>query len=545
MSYGLLWIEALLTSLLWLATWTACSAGIRRSRRWLVRLPGLLVFLIPFAIYGGLTYVTGMLKYSFHLVHNWFAYALSLLLAYCGGAIILFFCARRRSVIAPEISARSWPRGRLALGLAAAAAITCMTLWNMDLEVRGQAANLRIEAGAMMLSVAPPSLSDSQNSALLYEKAFRQLATDPQMVGPDSPFEDSIPNENHPVAAALLQRHAPAIKLLLKAATMPEGRFDHDYAHPRVTMLLPELTGARRATHLLWLGARYELAKGHVDSALGDLNAMFRLSHTIAGQPFLVNALVAEGLDNMAIEALQDVLPAIVKPEQLSGIDLGEVSDEMRTIARDFRGEEALGLSAFGDLAEDRMSLSMLQGVTANSKDTPNASPIDTPALAMLTRVFLVPDDEKDLQELFQRADALIVKPYYQIGADELAHLSTHGLGLVTQLIVQSMAHAMLNAARTQAMRADAQVAIAMTRFRLDHGNFPATLDLLVPAYLDEMPLDPFDGKPLRLTRHGGDWIVYSIGPDGKDDGGAPYDAAKRTGDLGFVLKQSSGMPPH
>jgi len=34
------------------------------------------------------------------------------------------------------------------------------------------------------------------------------------------------------------------------------------------------------------------------------------------------------------------------------------------------------------------------------------------------------------------------------------------------------------------------------------------------------MPLDPFDGAPLRYKPLAKGYVVYSIGPDGHDDGG-------------------------
>jgi hypothetical protein len=76
---------------------------------------------------------------------------------------------------------------------------------------------------------------------------------------------------------------------------------------------------------------------------------------------------------------------------------------------------------------------------------------------------------------------------------------------------------------------------VAMTRFRLDHGAMPSRLDDLVPAYLDAIPTDPFNGGPIRLAVKPDRWIVYSVGPDGVDDGGAGYIAGK--GDITFTLR--------
>lgn len=50
------------------------------------------------------------------------------------------------------------------------------------------------------------------------------------------------------------------------------------------------------------------------------------------------------------------------------------------------------------------------------------------------------------------------------------------------------------------------------------NGRLPETLGELVPQFIDEVPADGFDGKPLRYSRERR--LVWSVGRDGKDDGG-------------------------
>ena len=62
-----------------------------------------------------------------------------------------------------------------------------------------------------------------------------------------------------------------------------------------------------------------------------------------------------------------------------------------------------------------------------------------------------------------------------------------------------------------------------MHRRRLTEGGSAERLEDLVPRYLDAVPIDPFDGKALRLKSAPGEgWTIYSIGEDRIDDGGAP-----------------------
>jgi hypothetical protein len=56
----------------------------------------------------------------------------------------------------------------------------------------------------------------------------------------------------------------------------------------------------------------------------------------------------------------------------------------------------------------------------------------------------------------------------------------------------------MLKALRAETERALLVTGIALRRYHLRHGQFPATLETLVPEFLDAVPLDRMDGQPLH-----------------------------------------------
>jgi hypothetical protein len=65
--------------------------------------------------------------------------------------------------------------------------------------------------------------------------------------------------------------------------------------------------------------------------------------------------------------------------------------------------------------------------------------------------------------------------------------------------------------------------AIALKRYQLKHGSYPPELSSLVPEFVPKVPLDPVDGQPLRYRRNAdGTFLLYSVGENGKDDGGNP-----------------------
>ncbi len=65
--------------------------------------------------------------------------------------------------------------------------------------------------------------------------------------------------------------------------------------------------------------------------------------------------------------------------------------------------------------------------------------------------------------------------------------------------------------------------AIALERQRLRNGKFPTDLKALVPQFLSAVPMDLMGGKPLRYRLNAnGDFTLYSVGENGRDDGGDP-----------------------
>jgi hypothetical protein len=67
---------------------------------------------------------------------------------------------------------------------------------------------------------------------------------------------------------------------------------------------------------------------------------------------------------------------------------------------------------------------------------------------------------------------------------------------------------------------------IALARYKAEHSAYPKTLDALVPEYSDGIEMDPFGNDALAYRREKDGFVLYSIGRDGVDNGGAPGKAA-------------------
>jgi hypothetical protein len=64
------------------------------------------------------------------------------------------------------------------------------------------------------------------------------------------------------------------------------------------------------------------------------------------------------------------------------------------------------------------------------------------------------------------------------------------------------------------------QTDLAIRLFQRDRQHLPRTLAELSPQYLPHVPIDPYDGKPLRYRPGSNDFVLYSVGFDRYDDGG-------------------------
>ena len=72
-------------------------------------------------------------------------------------------------------------------------------------------------------------------------------------------------------------------------------------------------------------------------------------------------------------------------------------------------------------------------------------------------------------------------------------------------------------------------MAIALTRYKLQQNRYPNKLSAIQGIHLDELPTDPFTGRPLKYQRLPQGFAVYSFGGNMTDDQGLSRADAKQT----------------
>jgi hypothetical protein len=102
--------------------------------------------------------------------------------------------------------------------------------------------------------------------------------------------------------------------------------------------------------------------------------------------------------------------------------------------------------------------------------------------------------------------------------------------GWIEEVVTDSVASS-LRPFRAETEREMVVAAIAIKRYQIRHGKLPANLSLMVPEFLAHLPRDYMDGQLLRYrTNSQNGFVLYSVGFDGKDDGGDDTSFPKKSG---------------
>jgi hypothetical protein len=79
-----------------------------------------------------------------------------------------------------------------------------------------------------------------------------------------------------------------------------------------------------------------------------------------------------------------------------------------------------------------------------------------------------------------------------------------------------------------RAMEGMLAITLALRVWKLEHGSYPSSLNQLVPGYLKKLPDDPFAmSGTFKYKLNGSRYLLYSLGPDCKDNGGKPVSISR------------------
>ncbi|MGB0655581.1 MAG: hypothetical protein ACPGMQ_09130 [Pirellulales bacterium] len=556
MSIFSFFLVALLTCLLWTAACTAAAVRLKKPllRRLLLTIGFLapLLSLLPFVAF------TTILAFVAHLEVNWFSSAISIFIStLIGSGLILLRGTQPDGGGWKTVPAANWSPLALFTLFLLAKSVTAGTILFLNQTVAAKAQTLQNEAAILMTTHLPPNLSDLENAEGLYRGASVIFEEDDEFQGF---LQDTAESSGDPLTLeeiAFLNRHAETLEILRQAAARPTCRFIRDYSRPSVDMLLPEIQFFRNAARILSVSARHQVSLGAIRAALRDVISIMNISRHASSEPILISGLVGLAIDSIAIDTLIDVLP-FIDADNLALLKRDEIHNFLSTppsLAKNIYGEEAFGLyvfSIFGTGGFDQWQLGQLASFIMDDLDVPDSivqqDTFFNPALAAY-RIFLFPQDLTAYQQTMRTYQRVAESSNsYAAKQTTLKRIeddfsSGRPKGFVTALLTPAIGKAIENVEKARMRHTTALVAIAATEFRITHDSLPEKADVLVPKLLPFLPKDVFvDKSRLRYSVKNDGIAIYSVGPNGKDDGGPGPDMGKdqqKNDDVGIFLRQS------
>jgi hypothetical protein len=316
-----------------------------------------------------------------------------------------------------------------------------------------------------------------------------------------------------------LTEYDNAVRLARSLEGYRRGRHELEIGPTVLDTLLPQTEDARIVARLMVVDAAVRAHDGDFDGALDSCRAIFGAGRSIGDEPFLISQLVRFAIGAVALQSTCRVIgqgePSEAALARAQATILDELAQPLLLVA--MRGERAASTEMIRRVADGEISLSALSG-------SPKPDPmINNPSDAPSTKLWF--DFQYTLAlEWMDEAVAIAKRSPARQSAGWKAwqanvdRVKNSRLGLYTAMLPLLMSPAIASAgsgaSRYQAGLGATEILIAAERHRRKTGRWPASIDSIEPSILSTAPVDPYSGQPFRIEHRGGQFFVYSIGPN-------------------------------
>ena len=300
-----------------------------------------------------------------------------------------------------------------------------------------------------------------------------------------------------------------------------------------ISMPLPNMGSCQIFARLLLLRASAGAACGERRQAVNDVRAMLRFAEGIGHEATLINVLVALTIARMDLDPCWLLLESgCLSSEELMLLsqDLARLDFAQMTMIA-LQGEAVFVVDTADLLAENSDQLSLLKINSGKPSFREASNRLLSMALWHLNAQAVAQGNKGntiqcllDYQIMPLRNSGLngLVRKGLQFEVDLNAGKIGDGVfDMLTKVTLPDFCGINERALQTQARLHQARLACALEVYFLQHQRYPDTLNELVPAFIDQVLLDPCDDKPMRYSRTpAGRYKLWSLGFDGDDDGG-------------------------
>jgi hypothetical protein len=353
---------------------------------------------------------------------------------------------------------------------------------------------------------------------------------------PAPPPGTPLPSPVKSALAAFVQRNRDALRFFAQGEQYEQSRYPIDLSKGSDTQL-PHLFGIKRGMQLSEMAAILDAENNDEKQAAADVLITLALARSLKAEPPLISQLVRSAGVSLAVDALNQVVSrTTLSPESLTGLSKAFQSME----DYDARGE-GFSRSVAGERA---MHLGLLDNPNKLARYLSTLKTTDMPdeLRRRMVEHLKQPGSLKEEQDYFEATFQQLLSARKETFPERLkvadlirqrgSEATARGLLFCGWYFDSSSVNREANCLANLRL---ALTAVALEQFRAAHNNrYPAALSELNPSYLNAVLIDPFDGQPLRYQKQGAGYVLYSIGPNLKDDGGKPMNG--KNGDIEFTV---------
>jgi RNA polymerase sigma factor (sigma-70 family) len=386
--------------------------------------------------------------------------------------------------------------------------------------------------------VEPPA---GQNAATYYLQGYRALQLKGADQNPNLPILGKLPfpapGKPLPAAAKLaltsfVQANQEALQLFTQGAQCDGSRYPMDFTRRDLSMT--HFAQIKHDLQVVWAAALLDAENNQGKQAADDVLVTFSLARSLTAEPDLISQLVRVACVENAVAELEQILNRTAVPAE----SLSELSRTFQAMEVSEATGEGFNRSLIGEriMVMDHFEKATIPELAAAAAD--GTTDEQRALLVKLLRQWGGRRDEQEYLEttfkqfLDARKDAFPERLTNAKDIQQKASENLDGLLLLNNSWLTGYAGLEKQEAKCLANLRLAVAAVALEQFRAARLQYPADLSELTPTYLDAVPADPFDGQPLRYRKQGAGYILYSIGPDLKDDSGKPMKG--NVGDIVF-----------
>jgi hypothetical protein len=323
----------------------------------------------------------------------------------------------------------------------------------------------------------------------------------------------------------------PEFTLIRQALQRPSIRMNGDYSVP-YEIPIPNFVTVRATVQTLATMAQCHLLQARPEEALRDLTFMHDLCGINTNQPItLVGAMINAAVRGLFATTIGDGLRWRAWREP----DLAALQAQLKLINVLLPLKQAFEKERVGTTytMENTPSVKLLELFMGSPSDGKKASwtvskcsilggflPRGWLYQNMVSEVNL----DADLRTLvYSSREGEIIFSDKVEAFNEKAHAFSpwSPYAFMLALAIPNFTKAYQSTANNQTLVNQALIACGLERYRLAHGQYPETLDALVPRFVDKIPYDVIGGQPPHYrSAMDGTFLLYSVGWSGRDGGG-------------------------